>query len=140
MSSDRIPQIKSMQIVAIRPEGADEQRLQFVHAGKEGVVPRAMYVVKVYLQEGIPATGQAVALYVGETWIRKYFAFSGGIFFNIYEPDFFQKNANATIRFTADHTKYFDSSVRLSMPVQEADAASADSTSALPTKHEALRV
>ena len=44
-----------------------------------------MHVVKIYLQEGTPVTGQAAALYVGDEWIKKYFAFEGGIFFNVYD-------------------------------------------------------
>ena len=61
-----IPQIKSVQVVSIRPEGMDEKRLLFAYEGRDETAPKAMYIVKIYLQEGTPITGQGAALYLGD--------------------------------------------------------------------------
>jgi len=138
MTQSNFPQLKSAEAVAVLPERADTARLEYIHRGMNEPPPRAMFVVKLYLQEHLPATGQGFALYIDNEWIRKYFAFIGGIFFNVYTLDFFTKHAGAMIRFTSDHETFQDSGVRLPALAGNADAALQADSSALPTKRQAL--
>ena len=136
-----IPEVKSVEIIPVRAEGMDEKRLRFAYENKAAAVPEAMYLVKVYLKEGVPATGQGAALYIGDHWIRKYSGFAGGIFFNVYDPDFLQQNTGAAIRFSVDHETFHDTNVRLpSLPLLAATGAGAAVAAAsLQSKADALK-
>ena len=136
-----IPKISSVKVVSVRPESMDKKRLQFAYQGRNEATPNAMFLVKIYFQEGMLATGQGAALYIGDRWVRKYTAFPGGIFFNVYEPDFFETHAGSMIRFSTDHEKFYDTNMRLPARPRatSAEGATVVADTSLPSKAEALK-
>jgi hypothetical protein len=132
-----LPQIQRAQVVAVRPEAADRKRLAMHMAADSDPGQTGMRVVKLYLDPSALSGGRGAALYLGDHWIRKYWEFPGGIYFNVYDPEFLRKRANDTFRFTLDHETFRDSGVRLESPA--AQLALGQGAAQLPTKTEALQ-
>lgn len=135
-----LPEVHSISIESVVPETADTKRLQFVNKNAEA--PDTMLICKVYCSfEGMPKS-QLPALYLGDFWVRKYFAFSRGIYFNIYDLEFVGTHANKVVRFSFDHVNFSKSEVLFSNARARTSAMggedSADSHS-VPSKKDALR-
>ena len=136
-----MPEIKSIRIEPVQLEGMDRRRADFVAQSNSQPAPRAMFVVKLYLSGIELMGGQGVALYVGNEWVRKYYAFSGGIYFNVYDETFLAKNVGATLRFTSDHESFHDTGVALPSAVNRHAVAAAEGVDDfdLPTKADVLK-
>ncbi len=113
MTVSGIPKVRSVQIVAVSPEPADSRRLAFMRSEESTPVEEVVHLVKVYFDSPLPVTGSAFYLYVGDAWIRRYYGFNGGVYFNVDDPAFIQKHSGQTLRFTQDHIEFIDSQVVL---------------------------
>lgn len=137
--------IRAVKLVAAEPESADLERLTFLRQNKEPQLEDVVYLVKVYMT-GVPITSTGMMLFVGKELISKYWAFNGGIYFIVYNPDFFVTHKNDFIRYSLDGgISIQQSEFQLpSLPlVSKATsfkllAANAASHIALPTKQSAL--
>src|SRR5262245_37036814 len=96
------PKIRSVEIVAARPEAADQRRLAHLQATTNRAVEPVMYVVKVYLDQPLPATGSGFSLFVGNERIGKYTAFPGGVYFKVHNPGFLESHRGEPVRFSAE--------------------------------------
>jgi hypothetical protein len=112
MTAPNPPKVSSVQIMPVQPEPADEARIAFLRANRNLPLEDVLYLAKIYLEGELPVEGEGYALYVGDEWIRKYWGFNGGIFFNVYDPRFVEEHAGQAIRFTRDHKSFIDAGVQ----------------------------
>jgi hypothetical protein len=95
--------------------------------------PGAVYVVKVRLKEKPPVTSMAWALYVDDERVSKYWEYPDGIYFTVFDPQFFIRHQGKQLRFSQNGTDFFDTGVKLTAPASSAVAAK------LPLQSEVLR-
>jgi hypothetical protein len=128
----------AVEVVATRPEPADAAALAPIRRRADRAAVVAAYLVKVRLAEIPPATGAGWALFVGELRIPKYWEYVAGIFFKVFDPQFFVDHAGDRLRFSADMGATFvDTDVTLGPPATRLTAELEDA-STLPTQAEAL--
>ena len=58
----------------------------------------AVYVVKVRLKAKPPVTSMAWALYVGDELVCKYWEYTDGIYFTVFDPQFFIRHKGKQLR------------------------------------------
>jgi hypothetical protein len=138
MISAKDVRVSSMQVAAVHPEVEDKERLQFMETDSGVPSPGCYYIAKIYLEKPLPATAMAPDFYVGDEHIPEYSGFKGGIYFKVYDPRFFERNAGKPVRYTMDGSSFHDTSVKLPQPPVDAGADEAKASS-LPTKAEVLR-
>lgn len=97
-----VPEIQTVEIVAAKPDGADQRRIAHLEAATDRALDAVMYVVKVHLKQPIPATGNGFTLFVGSERIGRYTAFPGGVYFKVHDPNFLVAHRGEPIRFSAE--------------------------------------
>ena len=149
MPSPAPPQVRSVDVLAAQAQPADQRRIAASGAASDAG-ESAVHLIKIYLAEALPVTAEAFALYVGDEWVRKYFEFPGGIYFNSPDPGFLSRHQGDPIRFTLDHDTFTETGIKLpqtdpaeirrrSMAAPLRRGAVDEATPRLPTKQEALR-
>jgi len=103
------PKIAAVEVVPAQPTEAD--RAAIVHMGLKE--PRAVYVVKVRLKAKPPVTSIAWALYVGDERISKYWEYKDGIYFVVFDAQFFAMHKGEQLRFSQNDTDFFDTGMEL---------------------------
>ncbi len=103
------PKIAAVEVVPAQPTEAD--RAAIAHMGAKE--PRAVYVVKVRLKAKPPVTSMAWALYVGDERVPKYWEYADGIYFTVFDPQFFVRHKGKQLRFSQNETDFFDTGVEL---------------------------
>jgi hypothetical protein len=137
--------IMSVKVVAVEPEQSDVSRLEHLRNEVEPKLENVIFLVKIYMS-GIPISGTGMSLFIGDEKIPKYWPFNGGVYFIIYEPEFFVKHKHSFIGFSLDGDITVKKSVSQIPEPQYAPAAktfsllamNAASHSTLPTKRAAL--
>ena len=142
------PQITEIQVVAARPNTLDTRNIEFLQNNQGASLDGVAYIVKIYLDEPLPVMAQGFDLYVDGRLIRKYFVFSQGIYFKVYDPSFFSNHGGREVelRITGDVPQENVSSSTESVPTlpNQAENApatlrfTAESIEALPTQEEIL--
>jgi hypothetical protein len=131
------PVAVAVEVVATQPVDADAAALAPVRrqSGPEAVP--ITYLVKVQLAAVPPATGSGWALYVEDFRIPKYWQYVAGIFFKIYDPQFFADHAGGALRFSADAGAHFiETDLTLTGPDVLPESVTADTE--LPTQRAML--
>lgn len=113
MSVDRVPKVTNVEIVPVDPEVADRRNLAYLRAKNNVALEDVTYLVKLYLDVPLPATGAGLALYIGDTPIAKYWQFAKGIYFNVYDPSFVAAHAGEEIRFSEDRETFIETGSNL---------------------------
>jgi len=110
------PQAVAVEVVAARPTDADEALIARLsqEAGRE--MEQVAYLVKVRLQSVPPATSAGWALYVGGFRVPKYWQYEDGIYFKLYDPQFFTDHAGEPLRFSPDGTEFVETGLTLAAP------------------------
>ena len=92
--------VSSVELVAVRPEGHDLERVRFLRGQAQVAAPprEAMFVAKVTMPVRPVVTSEAFELYVGDTQVEKYFGYRNGVYFKIYDTSFLAKHSGAPIR------------------------------------------
>jgi len=103
------PKITAVEVVAAQPTEAD--RAAIAHMGVKE--PEAVYVVKVRLKGKPPVTSMAWALYVDDELVPKYWEYTGGIYFTVFNPQFFIRHEGKQLRFSQNGIDFFDTGVAL---------------------------
>ena len=113
------PKITTVEVVAAQPTEAD--RAAIAHMGVKE--PGAVYVVKVRLKAKPPVTSMAWALYVDDELVSKYWEYTDGIYFTVFDPQFFIRHQGKQLRFSQNGTDFFDTGVQLApLPWQQSGA------------------
>ena len=132
------PKVKSVEIAMVQPEAADVRRLAHLRAISNAALDPVLYLVKVYLDKPLPATGTGYALYVGDERIPKYTAFLGGIYFKVHDPGLLDAHWGKPLRFSTDMETFVDAEANF--PANFAPTALTDDISVgLPTMRSALQ-
>jgi hypothetical protein len=103
------PKITAVEVVPAQPTEAD--RAAIAHMGVKE--PKAVYVVKVRLKEKPPVTSMAWALYVDDQRVSQYWEYTDGIYFTVFDPQFFIRHQGKQLRFSHNGTDFFDTGVEL---------------------------
>ena len=129
------PQVVSVEVVASLPTDADNAAIAHLSATGRDVPPVA-YLVKIRLQTVPEATSSGWALYVGDFRIPKYWQYKDGIYFKVYDPQFFSDHAGEALRFSPDGTDFIETGHVLAPP--DILPSSAAETAGLPRQHDIL--
>jgi hypothetical protein len=112
------PKIAAVEVVPAQPTEAD--RAAIAHMGMKE--PKAVYVVKVRLKAKLPVTSMAWALYVGDERVSKYWEYKDGIYFVVFDPQFFVMHNHERLRFSQNDTDFFDTDVELALAPSVAES------------------
>ena len=112
------PRITAVEVVPAQPTEAD--RAAIAHMGVKE--PKAVYVVKVRLQAKPPVTSMAWALYVGDERVSKYWEYKDGIYFVVFDPQFFVAHKGKRLRLSQNDTDFFDTDAELAPATSVAES------------------
>lgn len=132
------PKIAAVEVIAAQPTEAD--RAAIAHMGvKES--PEAVYVVKVRLKTKPPIMSMAWALYVDDELVPKYWEYTDGIYFTVFDPQFFTRHKGKQLRFSQNGTDFFNTGVKLTAPAASAAAVAKSKGKAnrLPLQSDVLK-
>ena len=142
MTPQSAPVVEGIDIVKARPEHNDVRSLDAIQTRESVSLEPSVWMVVLSLDHVPEPTGSLLRLYLDDYWVQKYWAFSGGIYFKVYNPRFFTKHGGKTFRFVSESGSVYETSQRLPdrAPEQAArrPAALADTARELPSQREVL--
>jgi hypothetical protein len=107
------PQAIAVEVVATRPTDADNALIaRLSQAAGRDMAPVA-YFVKIRLQDIPPATSSGWALYVNDFRVPKYWQYKDGIYFKVYDPQFFADHAGEPLCFSSNGTDFIETGLTL---------------------------
>jgi len=118
MQLPELPKIAAVEVVPAQPTEAD--RAAIAHMGLKQ--PKAVYLVKVRLKAKLPVTSMASALYGGDERVSKYWEYKDGIYFVVFDPQFFVAHKGKRLRFSQNDTDFFDTDAELAPATSVADS------------------
>jgi hypothetical protein len=138
MISITYPQVENVEVVATQSQPADSEKVAYLRTTNVALND-VTYIVKVNLSAPMPATSAGFSLYVGDYRVNKYSAYPGGIYFKVYDPNFFVEHVGEPIKFSVAGMPAQETGSRLPM-LSGADAATRELQPAeLPTQEQILR-
>jgi hypothetical protein len=101
MISMDYPQVANVEVVATQSQPSDSEKVAHLKTANNNVdLKDVTYIVKVNLSAPMPFTSMGFTLYVGDYRVNKYAAFPGGIYFKVYDPNFFVEHGGEPIKFS----------------------------------------
>jgi hypothetical protein len=138
MPAPAIPKAVAIEVVATQPTDADRAAIAHLSTRDgRGLAPVA-YVVKVRLKSMPPITSRGWALYVDDLRIPKYWQYREGIYFKVFDPQFFLDHQGGRLRFSQDGSDFVDTGLRLSRPASRAKKGSRRAAAKLPLQADVL--
>jgi hypothetical protein len=131
------PKITAVEVVATRPTDADRRIFAVLRERDDKTIEEISFVVKLRFAAMPEPTSLGWALYVGSERIPKYWSYKHGIYFKVYELQYFAEHRGDSIRFSLDHHDFVDTGHRLADP-SGGSSRPAAGTSPLPTLDQAL--
>ena len=133
------PTVSTVEVVATQPTAVDLRNLNNLRSTAESQIDNVAYIVKLDL-DNLPATSSlGFNIYVGEFRIRKYSGCRGGIYFKVYNSQFFSEYGGQSIRFSIDGITFQDSGQRLPEVNEMPSSRLADRDfSSLPSQEEVI--
>jgi hypothetical protein len=107
------PKAASVDVVATQPTDADSAAIAHLSARDRKSLPQVTYLVKIRLETIPEATGEGWALYVNDFRIPKYWAHKDGIYFKVFDPQFFQDHKGQRLRFSQNGTDFTNTGLKL---------------------------
>jgi hypothetical protein len=132
------PQAITVEVVAAQPTDADSAAVAHLSARDRKSLPQVTYLVKVRFETMPQATSQGWALYVNDFRIPKYWAYKDGIYFKVFDPQFFQDHQGQSLRFSQNRTDFTDTGLKLPALHSGAQRSANDSTK-LPLQEDVLK-
>jgi hypothetical protein len=131
------PNAVAVEVVPTRPTDADAAAIAHLSstAGRE-LAPVA-YLVKVRLVPKPPPTSTGWALYVGDFRVPKYWEYPEGIYFKVFDPNFFADHRGQALRFSANRTDFIDTGLVLAESGEGAEFRAVEPTD-LPRQEDVL--
>jgi hypothetical protein len=126
------PKAVAVEVVAAQPTDADRAAIAHLGARDRKSVAPVTYLVKVRFETMPEATSQGWALYIGDFRVPKYWATQDGIYFKVFDPQFFEEHQGEPLRFSQNGIDFVDTGLTLTAPISR-DAAR------LPLQDEVLR-
>jgi hypothetical protein len=131
------PKATKVQVVAARPTDADSAAIAHLSARDRKSLPQVTYLVQIRLESRPKATSQGWALYVNDFRIPKYWEYKDGIYFKVFDPQFFQDHQGESLRFSQNWTDMIDTG--LNLPAVDSGAQRSAKTK-LPLQDDLLRL
>jgi len=110
------PKAIALEVVATQPTEADSKAIAHLSTQAGKFLTEVTYLVKVRLQTVPPATSHGWALYVNDFRIPKYWEYRHGIYFKVFDPQFFADHQGKRLRFSRDGSEFVDTDVKLPAP------------------------
>ena len=132
------PKVTAVEVVPAQPTQADRDAIAHLSAQANRALPAAAYLVLINLKVIPPATAEGWALYVGDLRIPKYWEYKDGIYFKVFDPQFFAEHKGDRLRFSQDETKFIDTGLKLPAPATASKKASAKARK-LPRQEDVLK-
>lgn len=110
------PQAVAVEVLATRPTEADNALIARLNESTDRDLAPVTYLVKIRLQTKPPATATGWALYVDDFRIPKYWQYADGIYFRVYDPEFFTDHAGERLRFSSNGTDFVETGLTLVPP------------------------
>lgn len=110
------PKVIAVQVVTAQPTEADNAVIAHLSAETNRVLAPVAYIVKLRLKTKPPVTSQGWALYVNDFRVPKYWEYEHGIYFKVFDPQFFADHKGKKLRFSQNGRDYIDSGKKLAAP------------------------
>jgi len=110
------PKAVAVEVVATQPTEADGAAIAHLSARDQKTLAEVAYVVKIRFESMPEATSRGWALYVNDFRIPKYWAYKEGIFFKVFDAQFFQDHRGQSLRFSENGVDFVDTGLRLAPP------------------------
>jgi hypothetical protein len=130
------PKAVDVEVAAVQPAEADRAVLAHLRARENKSLQELVYLVKVRFETMPPVTSRGWALYVNNYRVPKYWAYKNGVYFKVFDPQFFEEHAGETLRFSLNGAEFIDTGLKLTRPKKQ--KAGSD-PSRLPTQADALK-
>lgn len=138
MKAPSPPKAVAVEVVAAQPTKDDKALVAALAAEAGKPLPGAAYIVKVKLSAVPEPASHGFALYVGDLRVPKYWEYPQGIWFKVFDPDFFAAYKGRKLRFSADDVRFTDTGLTLAAP-KSPTAKTARGAARLPTQEEVLK-
>lgn len=138
MPAPAIPKAVAVEVVATQPTDADRAAIAHLSTRDGMALAPVAYVVKVRLKSMPPITSRGWALYVDDLRIPKYWQYREGIYFKVFDPQFFLDHQGGRLRFSQDGSDFVDTGLRLSRPASRAKKGSQRAAAKLPLQADVL--
>lgn len=138
MKASTVPQAVAVEVVAAQATEADSAMVAQLESSEGRSLPGVAYVVKVRLKALPEATSQGWALYVDKLRIPKYWAYRQGIYFKVFDPQFFIDHKGGKLRFSQNGTDFTDTGLKLVAP-EALEKKSARAAARLPLQDDVLK-
>lgn len=132
------PKATAVEVVPAHPTQADRDAIAYLSGQANRALPGAAYLVLIELKVIPPATSEGWALYVGDFRIPKYWEYKDGIYFKVFDPQFFAEHKGERLRFSQDEKKFIDTRLKLAAPAEVSKPASAKART-LPKQEDILK-
>ena len=132
MQSLTPPRAIAVEVVPAQPAEADSAIIAQINATEQKSLEQVVYVVRIRLEAVPPATSRGWALYVNGLRIPKYWEYKDGIYFKVFDPQFFQDHKGQALRFSENGTEFVDTGLKLDAPESDRPEASARELVGLP--------
>jgi hypothetical protein len=110
------PRAVAVEAAASQPTDADNAAISRLSQAAGRDLPPVAYLVKIQLETVPEATSSGWALYVGNFRIPKYWEYKDGIYFKVYDPQFFRDHSGGALRFSPDGTEFIETGLVLTSP------------------------
>ena len=107
------PKAVKVEVVAAQPTDADSAAIAYLGARDRKSLAPVTYLVKVRFETMPEATSQGWALYVNDFRIPKYWAYKNGVYFTLFDPQFFEDHQGQSLRFSQNGTDFIDTGLKL---------------------------
>jgi hypothetical protein len=115
------PKAVAVEVAAVQPTEADSAAIAHLSARDRKSLAEVAYVVKIRFESMPEATSRGWALYVNDFRIPKYWAYKEGVFFKVFDPQFFQDHRGQSLRFSANGVDFADTGLSLAPPAAVED-------------------
>ena len=110
------PTAIAVEVIVTAPTDADSAAIAHLSATGGKALPKVAYLVKIRLKTMPEPTSQGWALYVKDFRIPKYWEAKDGIYFKVFDPQFFEDHKGERLRFSQNGTEFVDTKLRLAAP------------------------
>jgi hypothetical protein len=138
MQTSEPPRAVAVEVTAARPNEADSVLIAQLEPGPVKTLPGVAYIVKIKLQTVPEPTARGWALYVNDLRIPKYWEYSQGVYFKVFDPQFFADHEGENLRFSQNGTEFIETGLKLPPP-RARETRSARGVARLPRQEDVLK-
>lgn len=138
MPASKAPQAVGVEVVPAQTTEADDVIIKKLAAEAAKRLPGIAFIVKIKLKTVPEPTSQGWALYVDDLRIPKYWAYDKGIYFKVFDPQFFEECKGGKLRFSQNGTDFIDTGLKLAAPRTAKRKTARRAAARLPRQDEVL--